>query len=216
MSIKVITCTVGALETNAYIVFDIDSREAMIIDPGAEPDRIYEHVVKGNLRLKYIIATHGHFDHVLGINALRTWTGAKSCINSKDLNIMKYLLSRGLFVVNKEEIEMPIFDFFVDESTRFNIGNSSFSVIETPGHSPGGICIHGNGLLFSGDTLFFRSVGRTDIAEGNEILLQKSLIKLMKLDSEIIVYPGHGPSTTIGDERKNNRMLFSLIKRHKS
>jgi len=213
MSIKIKSYVVGALETNTYLVFDTDSREAMIIDPGAEPDRIYKDIKDENLRLKYIIATHGHFDHVLGLNRLRALTGAKSCMSAKDMKIMKYLLSRGLFVVTSEPIENPIFDFYIDENTEFKIGNTVFSVIATPGHSPGGICIYAEGMLFSGDTLFYRGVGRTDIPEGNDKLLQKSLLTLMELDSETAVYPGHGPATKIGEERKFNHFILDISKK---
>ncbi len=212
MSIKIINYVVGALETNSYLVFDTDTGEAMIIDPGSEPERLYKNIKDENLHLKYIIATHGHFDHVLGVNRLRALTGARSCISAKDIETMKYLLSRGLFVVTSESIENPIFDFYIDENSDFKIGNTIFRVIATPGHSPGGICIYTEGILFSGDTLFYRGVGRTDIPEGNDKLLQKSLLKLMELDSETVVYPGHGPATKIGDERKYNHFVLSILK----
>ncbi|MGC8496678.1 MAG: MBL fold metallo-hydrolase [Thermoplasmata archaeon] len=211
MGIKIKSYVVGALETNSYLVFDTDSREAMIIDPGSEPERLYKNIKDENLRLKYIIATHGHFDHVLGVNRLRALTGAKSCINARDIEIMKYLISRGLFVVTSEQIENPVFDFYIDENTEFEIGNTVFRVITTPGHSPGGICIYTEGMLFSGDTLFYRGVGRTDIPEGNDKLLKKSLLKLMELASETAVYPGHGPATRIIDERKHNHFILSIL-----
>ncbi|MEM0160343.1 MAG: MBL fold metallo-hydrolase [Thermoplasmata archaeon] len=212
MSIKIKNYVVGELETNSYLVFDTDTGEAMIIDPGSEPERLYKDIKDENLHLQYIIATHGHFDHVLGVNRLRALTGAKSCINAKDLEIMKYLLSRGLFVVTSEPIENPVFDFYIDENTEFEIGNAIFRVITTPGHSPGGICLYTERMLFSGDTLFYRGVGRTDIPEGNDKLLQKSLLKLIELDSETVVYPGHGPVTKIGDERKYNHFILSILK----
>lgn len=215
MSIEIKSYVVGALETNAYLVFDNGSREAMVIDPGAEPERLYKDIIDENLRLKYIILTHGHFDHVLGVNRLRALTGAKSCMSAKDMEIMKYLLSRGLFVVTSEPIENPVLDFYIDENTEFKIGNTTFRVIATPGHSPGGICIYTEGMLFSGDTLFYRGVGRTDIPEGNDKLLQKSLLKLIELDSETIVYPGHGPATKIGDERKFNHFILSILNKVK-
>jgi glyoxylase-like metal-dependent hydrolase (beta-lactamase superfamily II) len=212
MSIKVKNYIVGTLETNAYVVYDTDSREAMIIDPGAEPDFLYENIKNEKLNLKYIIATHGHFDHVLGINRLRTLTNAKSCMSVKDLEIMKYLFSIGLFVVCTEPTEMPVFDFYLDENTEFKIGSTIFKVIVTPGHSPGGICIYGAGMLFSGDTLFYRGEGRTDIAEGNEKMLQKSLLKLMRFDENTIVYPGHGPITKISEEKRFNRLILKNYK----
>jgi glyoxylase-like metal-dependent hydrolase (beta-lactamase superfamily II) len=118
---------------------------------------------------------------------------------------MKYLFSIGFFVVNTEPTEMPVFDFYLDENTEFRIGSTIFKVIATPGHSPGGICIYGAGMLFSGDTLFYRGEGRTDISGGNEKMLQKSLLKLMRLDENTIVYPGHGPITKISEEKRFNR-----------
>lgn len=183
--LKIKTFVVGPLETNCYLVFD-DSGSAVLIDPGFYDDGPARFIKKEKLNLNYIINTHGHPDHI-GANKRFE---APVLIHELDMHLLK-----GPASVLKDK-------------DRMRVGGLDFEVIHTPGHTPGSICLKTGKILFTGDTLFCEGVGRTDLANGNGNALMNSIRKkIMDLADDTIVYPGHGPSTTIGHERRFNPFL---------
>jgi hydroxyacylglutathione hydrolase len=194
---------VGPLETNCYIFGDEDSKEVVLIDPGADPALIKNYIKKDALKLKYIINTHGHGDHI-GANSQ---FDAPVLIHKADGD---FLEDPGLNLSSSFgfNIIAPKASQFLSEADVIKVGKVGLEVIYTPGHTPGGICLKYEDVIFTGDTLFFEGVGRTDIPNTSwEKLLRSIKYKLMTLPDSCRVYPGHGPETTIGHERKYNPFL---------
>src|SRR3972149_1799436 len=156
---KIDNIIVGPLQCNCYIVYDEETLDAMVIDPGDEPGRILKALEEKKLRVGFIICTHGHFDHIGAVSDLKEKTGAKVAINKNDLEI--YFRARDQAAFWEYEITQPPEpDFFVVEGDELTVGHLKFRILHTPGHSPGGICLSGEGLLFTGGTVFAGSVGR--------------------------------------------------------
>jgi len=201
----IIKCiVVGPLENNCFIIADENTKEALLIDPGDEPDRISDIIAENNLKVKYIVCTHAHFDHVGAIPELKNETGAKIVIHRDELNIYKHTKDQAAVLWGYELDPLPDPDVFVSDGDMLEIGNIKLETIHTPGHSPGGICLSGEGIVITGDTLFAGSVGRTDLFGGDIDMLKKSFKKLMALPDNTRVLPGHGPQSTIGKERISN------------
>lgn len=200
---------VGPLQENCYIVGDDRTREAIVIDPGDEPDRIVETIKEDKLNVSTIVCTHGHFDHLGAIGDIKRETGAKVLIHNDDLFIFKTARQQAA-LWGFEIDDMPDPDETVKEGDIIRVGNLVFKFIHTPGHSPGSICLYGEGVVFTGDTLFQDSVGRTDLPGGNMEKLKESFKRLLNLPDEIVVFPGHGPDTTIGRERQENFFIYEL------
>jgi hydroxyacylglutathione hydrolase len=186
------TLELGMYGTNCYIVGSKTTKEGMIIDPGAEAGTILQTVKKGELDIKLIVITHGHGDHTGALEEVRKATGAPVAIHKADAGDLLHVLPNDRLLNGGENI---------------TIGDLSFSVIHTPGHSPGGICLYGQQALFCGDTLFNQSIGRTDLGGDYNLLINSILSKLMILPDDTMVFPGHGPETTIGAERRSNPFL---------
>lgn len=196
---------VGQLENNIYLVADEASKKAVLIDATALTDEIKEACKDYNV--EYILLTHGHFDHILGLTALKDTLGAKAVINKNDLiisdNINEFTRLFGL-----PDCIAPTYEKFIEDGEILNVGELKIEVIATPGHTEGGVCYKVDNYLFSGDTLFRESVGRTDLFGGNFKKLSESIKnKLFKLNDEIKVYSGHGPMTTIGHEKQYNTII---------
>ncbi len=194
---------VGPLENNCFMIADEKTAECLVTDPGDEPDRILDLIKENDFKVKYILCTHAHFDHVGALPEVKEETRAKIVLHSDDLVIYKnateYAKSWGF------EIDaLPEPDLLVSEGDILRLGALEFKVLHTPGHSPGGICIYGEGILITGDTLFAGSVGRTDLYGGDVKKLKTSFKRLMSLPDETRVLPGHGPESTIGRERTGN------------
>jgi len=198
---------VGPLESNCYLIVDEHTKETLVIDPGDEPDRIIDLIHENSLQVKYIVCTHGHFDHVSAVSDIKKETGAPIIIHRDEQEV--YRGTRRQAVSWGFELdELPDPDMLVSEGDLLEIGSLKFVIIHTPGHSPGGICLSGEDILITGDTLFAGSVGRTDLHGGDMIELKKSFKRLMSLSEKTRILPGHGPETTIGREKKEN--FFSL------
>ncbi len=201
---------VGPLETNAYIIGDEETKRAIVVDPGDEADRIIDLVREKGLVVDSIICTHTHFDHVGGIGDIRKATGAEILIHEDDLQVYETAKSQAAFWgYDIDDIPEP--DGFVDEGDNIEVGNLSFKVMHTPGHSPGGICLYGEGILISGDTIFKGSVGRTDFPGGSVEKLKKSFRHLLDLPENTKIFSGHGPETTVGMEKKTNFFVNEFL-----
>lgn len=201
---KIIIMPVGPIEANCYIVFDEETKECMVIDPGAEGEIIYQEIQKNGLSVKYLVNTHGHCDHIGANLYLKEKTGAELLIHEEDAPMLTDS-SKNMSVYMGEKVNRPAADRHLQNGDVIKIGNNSFTVLHTPGHTKGGICLLCGNVCFTGDTLFQYSIGRTDFPGGsyNEIINSVET-KLLTLDEKITVFPGHGPQTTIGKEKANN------------
>lgn len=198
------TFMVGPLENNVYLVSDRGSRKAALIDPGLESEGILQHLEQAGLQLELIINTHGHFDHIYANAFFKAKTGAKVLIHKKDLSGLRRLQDEAL-LFGLRAAPSPEPDRLLQEGDLIELAGFSFQVLHTPGHTPGGICLYHDGMVFVGDTLFAGSIGRTDLPGGSyEALIASVQKKLFVLPEETVVYPGHGPETTIGEEKRTN------------
>lgn len=197
----------GVYAVNCYVVGDDKTNNAAVIDPGGDVDDIIKVLEDNDLELKYIILTHAHGDHIGGLEELRQKTGAPVYMHKNDLYMLKdskinLSSSIGGIVIETEP------DHFVNDGDVLDLGDLKLNIIHTPGHTQGGICIQVGNVVFSGDTLFANSIGRSDLDGGNhEQLIASIKNKLLVLDEELTVLPGHGPATTIRIEKTTNPFL---------
>ncbi|MEM0078896.1 MAG: MBL fold metallo-hydrolase [Nitrososphaerota archaeon] len=199
---------VGLLMSNSYVVFDPDLREAIIIDAGDEADKILRMIEKNDVKVKAIYATHGHFDHVLAVREVKEQLGCKFYIHREDLPLLERASESYMKLFGEERLGPPAPDGYVSEGDIIKIGDYEMKVIHTPGHTSGSVCYVIEGAVFTGDTLFAGSIGRTDLPGGNLQKLIDSLTrKLLSLPEDYSVFPGHGPSTTIGIEKLYNPFI---------
>ena len=196
----------GPFMANCYIVGSEKTKEAMVIDPCADADKVVDTAKKQALRITTIIATHNHVDHIGAISDIRDITGGQFVSHGawRDPELTK----RFARIMGPSFKMPPPPDMVVDDGDTIDIGDLSFKVIHTPGHSPDGISIYGHGVVFSGDTLFNLGIGRSDFDDSvHEDLMNSLMEKLMALPDETVVLSGHGPQTTIGHERRYNPFL---------
>ncbi len=201
------TLVVGPLQSNCYLYGSAAAGRGIIIDPGAEPDMILAEFQKTGLSLEAIVITHAHFDHAGGNRRLKELTGAPILVHRNDATALKMLGAQAMFFMMRVESSPPA-DRLLGDGDVIELGDASLTVLHTPGHSTGGICLLGEGVVFSGDTLFAGSIGRYDLPGGDaDTLLASIRDRLMVLPDDTVVCPGHGPSTTIGEERQYNPFL---------
>ena len=201
---------VGDLSCNCYLVGDPATRQAMVLDPGDDGGRILQSVARHDLTVVAVVATHAHFDHILAAEALRAATGAPFYLHLGDLDLLRWLpASLEMFLGVRDAPEPPEVDNRLSDGDELKVGDHSLQVIHTPGHSPGSICLltstgGSEGMLFSGDTLFAMSVGRSDLPGGDQDALVSSITQRLFPLGEMQVFPGHGPATSLDRERVNN------------
>jgi glyoxylase-like metal-dependent hydrolase (beta-lactamase superfamily II) len=198
---------VGPLGVNCYILGDEHTRQAVVIDPGGNPREILKTIEKRALKIIAIVNTHAHFDHVLALTEVRAATGAPFLLHAGEAQILASAqMSGAMFGMAMRQPAPP--DRLLNDGDTIPVGALRLKVLHTPGHTPGGICLLFDNRVIVGDTLFQSGIGRTDFPGGDYATLMTSIRdKLLTLPDETIVYPGHGPATTIGEERALNPFL---------
>ena len=191
--INIKTLALGAYQTNTYLVWEETSPTCVVIDPGYEPDTILDEAKKLGKEITAVLLTHGHFDHVGGVRELAAETGCPVYLHEAELSMPPQMTAGPLFYTNT-----------YGEGDFVEAAGLSFKVLHTPGHTPGSICLLCENAMFSGDTLFWGSCGRTDLPGGSWATIRKSLLRLADLSGDYDVYPGHGDATTLSFERKMN------------
>lgn len=202
------TVVVGPLQVNCYVVGCEATGEAIVIDPGDEAEWVAEVARRRGWTVRRIVNTHGHFDHLAGVQKLKELTGAPFSIHEAELSLVQSFAQQALFFGFRVG-DLPEVDDFLAEGDEVAFGEVRLKVLHTPGHSPGGISLVGDGVVFVGDELFAGSIGRADLPGGDyQTLINTVRTKLFTLGDDTVVYPGHGPATTIGRERRYN-LFFS-------
>lgn len=207
MVLNIKSFCLGPLANNGYVVWDGDTGEALAIDPPMDAEVMAGFIGKNGFALRKILNTHGHFDHVAGNAMLKKLFRADLYIHRADLDLLLLGPAHAeMFGLDIDPSPRP--DFFLADGDVVAIGGGQLSVLETPGHTPGGVSFYSPGMLFSGDSLFEGSIGRTDLEGGDlDALINSIRKKLFVLPSGTAVYPGHGPETTIGREIGENPFL---------
>ena len=201
---KVERLPVGIYLANCYLVYCDDTKDALVIDPGGDSDEILDRIEKLGLKIKYIILTHGHGDHIGGLLDVKNKTGAPVLIHEKDEEYLKDNQKNLSNMMSLDNVELKA-DRLLKDGDKLTLGKSTVEIIYTPGHTPGGISIKIDNCIFTGDTLFAGSVGRTDFAGGSyEEIIHSVNERLIIYPDDTIIYPGHGPSSTIGKEKDSN------------
>lgn len=203
---KIAARTVGAFQENAYLVVDETTGVAALVDPGAEPERLIELVQQSGAKLEAIWLTHAHIDHIGGIAGVKRLWNVPVHLHPADRALYDRGAAQAAFYgLPFEQPASP--EEELTDGQRLTLGRLSFEVLHTPGHAPGHVVLHGEGVMLGGDLLFAGSIGRTDLPLSNPQHMEESLARVLELEDAVVVHPGHGPSTTIGHERATNAFL---------
>jgi len=194
--LQVHTMALGDYQTNCYILYEADSKTCCVIDPGYDGDLVLDKTEALGLTVEAILLTHGHFDHVGGVREIASETGCRVYICPEDLSMPPMMTAGPLYYTHT-----------YTEGSRLQLAGLDISVMHTPGHTPGSVCLLVDTSIFSGDTLFAGSCGRTDLPGGDWATILKSLRRLRQLEGNFWVYPGHGGTSTLRDEKKYNPYL---------
>ena len=189
MNIKILI--LGPLQVNCYILRETE--QCLVIDPGFEPERVMKTCDELGLKIQAILLTHGHFDHVGGVKKIAEKTGCQVFLHPDELSLPPFITSGKLYYTDTYA-----------EGDEITLAGMTFTVLHTPGHTPGAVCLHFGDHLFTGDTLFAGSCGRTDLPGGSFATIKASLKRLASLPGNASIYPGHGEETTLETERQNN------------
>jgi len=206
--IKIKTMVLGMVQTNCYIVRVPESKEAVVIDPGDRAEKIYSYLKENDLVCKRILLTHGHFDHITAAESLKSLTGADIYAHESEAELLKDPNLNASTQMGRKVSLKP--DYFLKDGEKFEAAGLFWKVLYTPGHTEGGACyyLEEEAVVFSGDTLFYESIGRTDLPTGDyQRLIESIRNRLFVLSDETEVYPGHGRPTTIGHEKQYNPFL---------
>jgi len=204
--LKIKSIISGQFEVNCYLVYDDVTKSAVIIDPGQDGSSVIETISNLKLNPELLINTHGHFDHILSDDVIRTKYNIPLAIHKNDADFLSDVVKNASYVIG-ETATVKVPEIIFDKEQTYQTSFCKYSVLNTPGHTPGSVCILIDNNLFSGDTLFAGSVGRTDFPGSNSTAMQQSLQKLKLLDEKIKVYPGHGPFTDMKKELSSNFYL---------
>ena len=202
------TLPVGLIQTNCYVVGCQETKEGAVIDPGGHPQRILDEVKRLGLNIKYVLDTHAHFDHTDANGVVVQATGASLALHPQDLPLLKNAGGAAFFGLEADPSPLP--DLELHDGDELEVGKLRFRVLHTPGHTPGHVCFYepAEEVLFDGDVLFYRGIGRTDLPGGSWQQLMDSIQRvLFALPEDTVVYSGHGPATTIGEEKRLNPWL---------
>jgi len=203
------TIPVGITQTNCYVVGCEDTQDGVVIDPGGNPERILKTIEESGLTIRYVLNTHCHFDHMGANVEIVAATGAPLALHPAELPLLQAQGGAAMFGVSARESPMP--DLELEPGQMLEVGTLRFQVLHTPGHSAGGsvtFYLEEEGVAFDGDVLFAMGIGRTDLPGGNWDTLMRSIREvLFALPDETILYPGHGPQTTVGQEKRSNPWL---------
>ncbi|MDR7481693.1 MAG: MBL fold metallo-hydrolase [Armatimonadota bacterium] len=205
------TLQVGPVGTNAYVIGDEATHAGAIIDPGDEPARVLAVVARHQLTVEAIVATHAHFDHVGAVRPLVEATGAPFLLHEAELPVLEVAAERALLLFGVSVPPPPPPTRLLREGETLTLAGRPFRVVHAPGHSPGHLCLLGEGLAFVGDVIFRGSIGRTDLPGGDyEVLLRSIARHILTLPDDTVLYNGHGPATTVEWERRTNPFLAGL------
>ena len=188
---------------NMYILIDEETKKCAVVDPGGASDKILNYIRANALQLQYIILTHGHGDHIGAVNKIKSQTNVKVIAHNDEKELLNDNRKNLSYSMHCGPQELNA-DIYVHDKEKLELGNLKLSFIHTPGHTKGCMCIRVNDDMFTGDTLFAGSIGRTDFYSGDYKQIEKSLKKLSKFENNVKIHPGHGPSSTLGIEKMSN------------
>ena len=188
---------------NMYILIDEETKKCAVVDPGGASDKILNYIKANALELEYIILTHGHGDHIGAVNNIKSQTNVKVIAHNDEKELLNDNRKNLSYSMHCGPQELNA-DIYVHDKEKLELGNLKLSFIHTPGHTKGCMCIRVNDDMFTGDTLFAGSIGRTDLYGGDYKQIEKSLRKLAKYEDKVKIHPGHGPSSTLGIEKMSN------------
>lgn len=207
MEYQVLQIPAQGFASNCWLIYDPSSAEAAVIDPSASCEEILSSLRQRSLSLRWILLTHGHFDHIFSLDTLRGATGAPAALHAADAAALADPIANvSALFLHENHLYRPA-ERLLGEGETIPLGQGALRVLHTPGHSPGSVCYEADGLLFTGDTLFDMGVGRTDLPGGDDVQLRRSLARLHRLPDELRIFPGHGGTSSLLEQKQFNVYL---------